>query len=54
MSTAENQKAESTADADRFQSLIETLDESGVQATIELLAKHSRAKRNFPSSLKPS
>ncbi len=48
MSTTENQKAESTAETDRFQPLIETLDESGVQATIELLAKTLESEKKFP------
>ena len=36
------------AEADRFQSLVETLDESGVQATIELLAKTLESEKKFP------
>ena len=48
MSTDAKKETESAAAPDRFQELLETLDESGVPATIELLARTLESEKKFP------
>ncbi|MEE3052513.1 MAG: hypothetical protein VYB34_02140, partial [Planctomycetota bacterium] len=48
MSTDAKKETESAAAPDRFQELLETLDESGVPAAIELLARTLESEKKFP------